>query len=213
MPTGVSLASLSLAPVQQNLRLHNLVSITPQGYVPISLMMTTPPSGQQPALMTTTPGSMIVSLDQNRLQKDDDVSCGQVTYATTPTTVLMSAGNVNNNVLSVPIGVAGSLGVHTQFITNQMTKATGQQIKAPVNTPQVSLLQMATPQTVTTGTHVLRPLAPHTIAPAISGATLAQTQTQLIPQQQIIRRPQQQQPQQIQFINQAKPARKRMPKK
>src|ERR1700761_540290 len=97
LPTGVSLASLSLAPIQQNLRLHNLVSLTPQGLaVPISLTMMTNPSGSQPSIMTT-PGSMIVTLDQTQQKDDENVT---VTYAAAPGTVLMSTGAAGSNVLS-----------------------------------------------------------------------------------------------------------------
>lgn len=182
LPTGVSLTSLSLAPVQQNLRLHNLVSLTPQGLaVPISLTMMSTPSGQQPSIMTT-PGSMIVSLDQTQQKDDENVT---VTYAATPTTVLMSTGTAGSNVLSVPIGMAGSLGVHqlnAQFITNQLKQSSGQ-IRATA--PQVSLLQMS-------NAPVLRHLAPHTCAPTCSSTTFSQMQTSntqqitaLTPQQQL----------------------------
>ena len=91
LPTGVSLASLSLAPIQQNLRLHNLVWLTPQGLaVPISLTMMTNPSGSQPSIMTT-PGSMIVTLDQTQQKDDENVT---VTYAAAPGTVLILAAGL-----------------------------------------------------------------------------------------------------------------------
>ncbi len=213
MPTGVSLTSLSLAPVQQNLRLHNLVSLTPQGLaVPISLTMMPTPSGPQPSIMTTA-GSMIVSLDQTQQKDDDNVT---VTYAATPTTVLMSTGSAGSNVLSVPIGMAGSLGVHqlnAQFITNQLKQNSGQ-IRATA--PQVSLLQMSNTPTVP----ILRQLAPHTYAPTSSSTTFSQIQSSntlpiaaLTPQQQLanVLRKQAQQ-QQIQIAPQ-KNQRKRQTKR
>lgn len=181
LPTGVSLTSLSLAPVQQNLRLHNLVSLTPQGLaVPISLTMMSTPSGTQPSIMTT-PGSMIVSLDQSQQKEDENVT---VTYATTPATVLMSTGGTGSNVLSVPIGMAGSLGVHqlnAQFITSQLKQNSGQ---IRTTAPQVSLLQMS-------NSPILRPLAPHTYASSSSSNTFTQmintpqTSSGLTPQQQL----------------------------
>ena len=210
LPTGVSLTSLSLAPVQQNLRLHNLVSLTPQGLaVPISLTMMSTPSGTQPSIMTT-PGSMIVSLDQSQPKEDENVT---VTYATTPATVLMSTGATGNNVLSVPIGMAGSLGVHqlnAQFITSQLKQNTGQ---IRTTAPQVSLLQMSNTPTVP----ILRPLAPHTYASTSSSNTFTQMLTTpqmspcLTPQQQLTNALKKQQ--QIQIGTPAKPQRKRPSKK
>ncbi|CAG2102136.1 unnamed protein product [Medioppia subpectinata] len=212
LPTGVSLASLSLAPVQQNLRLHNLVSITPQGMaVPISLTMMPTATGAQPSIMTT-PGSMIVSLDQSQ-QKDDDHSGVSVTYATAPTTVLMSTGSAGNNLLSVPIGMTGSLGVHqlnAQFI-NQLKHNSGQ---IRTTGPQVSLLQMSSAPSVP----LLRPLAPHTYAPSSSTTTFTQIQSNLMsgptltPQQQftnVLKR----QVQQTQQLAPQKTPRKRATKK
>jgi hypothetical protein len=160
----------------------------------------------------TTPGSMIVSLDQTQQKDDDNVT---VTYAATPTTVLMSTGSAGSNVLSVPIGMAGSLGVHqlnAQFITNQLKQSTGQ-IRATA--PQVSLLQMSNTPTVP----ILRPLAPHTYAPTSSSTTFSQIQSSntlpiaaLTPQQQLANALRKQQQQQIQIATQ-KNQRKRQTKR
>ena len=169
-------------------------------------MMSTP--GTQPSIMTT-PGSMIVSLDQSQQKDDENVT---VTYATTPATVLMSTGAPGSNVLSVPIGMAGSLGVHqlnAQFITNQLKQNSGQLRGAA---PQVSLLQMSSASNVP----ILRPLAPHTYAPTSTSNTFTQmlstphTSAGLTPQQQLTNALKKQQ--QIQIGAQKTP-RKRLIKK
>ncbi|XP_054161607.1 transcription factor SPT20 homolog isoform X3 [Oppia nitens] len=211
LPTGVSLASLSLAPVQQNLRLHNLVSLTPGGLaVPISLTMMPTASGTQSSIMTSA-GSMIVSLDHTGQHKEDNVT---VTYAAAPTTVLMSTGAPGSNVVSVPIGMAGSLGVQhlNAQIINQLKQNTGQ-IRTAGPT-QVSLLQMSNTSTVP----LLRPLAPHTYAPSSSNTTFTTIQsiphsTPTLAAQQHFTNALRKQVQQTQQIAPQKPQRKRQTKK